>query len=140
MERQKEIETLQSLKGGTYFHQIFPDSVIDAMCENIRMDFPVDMNIEMFSNCHEAFMAREEAKKLRGQLDEANNMLADLREQKNAMADFLIELEANLTQPMREIVAKKVIDLIGSKETIKRKLKIGVGLTEEEKDWLINNL
>ena len=40
MEKVKEIELLQSLKGDTYFAQLFGDQQIDAMCENIKNDYP----------------------------------------------------------------------------------------------------
>lgn len=48
MEKVKEIELLQSLKGDTYFAQLFGDEQIDAMCENIRNDFPIEHGLNLF--------------------------------------------------------------------------------------------
>lgn len=48
MEKVKEIELLQSLKGDTYFAQLFGDQQIDAMCENIRNDYPIECGLNLF--------------------------------------------------------------------------------------------
>lgn len=42
MEKSKEIEILQSLKGDTYFQDFFGAHDIDQMCENIRNDFDLE--------------------------------------------------------------------------------------------------
>ena len=85
-----EIEQLQSLKFDTYFAQVFSEEVIDAMCDNIRKDFPIDCGVDIFENCHAAIKARTEAKIIKGQLDEANGTIESLQEQKNEMADLII--------------------------------------------------
>jgi hypothetical protein len=41
MTKEKEIQILQSLKGDTYFAQMFGDD-IDRMCENISMDIAIE--------------------------------------------------------------------------------------------------
>lgn len=41
MTKEKEIQILQSLKGDTYFAQMFGDD-IDKMCENISVDFAIE--------------------------------------------------------------------------------------------------
>ena len=47
MKKQDEIQILQSLKGhgrgDTYFGQFFKDEDIDKMCENIKNDYPIEM-------------------------------------------------------------------------------------------------
>lgn len=48
MTKTEEIKVLQSLKGDTYFAQVFPAKVIDQMCENIKMDFSLDNGIGTF--------------------------------------------------------------------------------------------
>lgn len=50
MNRADEIKALQSLKGDTYFAQLFSASQIDAMCENIKHDFPIETGIDIFEN------------------------------------------------------------------------------------------
>ena len=44
MTKQDEIEVLQSLKGDTYFSQFFTSNDIDQMCQNIRNDFPIELD------------------------------------------------------------------------------------------------
>lgn len=48
MDKQTEIKTLQSLKGDTYFNQVFNNHDIDQMCENIKNDFGIEMNCQFF--------------------------------------------------------------------------------------------
>lgn len=48
MEKVKEIELLQSLKGDTYFAQLFGNQQIDAMCQNIRNDYPIEYGLKLF--------------------------------------------------------------------------------------------
>ena len=65
MNRQEEINVLQSLKEDTYFAQIFKPDTIDAMCRNIENDFPLDCGIELFENCQSVIRTRNEVKTLR---------------------------------------------------------------------------
>ena len=48
MKKQDEIQILQSLKGHgkeeTYFGGYFKDDDIDKMCENIKNDFPIELD------------------------------------------------------------------------------------------------
>ena len=46
MDKETEIKTLQSLKGDTYFAQFFKSCDIDQMCENIKNDFPIELNCQ----------------------------------------------------------------------------------------------
>lgn len=46
MDKQKEIATLRSLKGDTYFAQFFKEHDIEQMCENIKNDFPIEMDCQ----------------------------------------------------------------------------------------------
>ena len=47
MDKQTEIKTLQSLKGSdSYFGEFFNAHDIDQMCENIKNDFPIEMNCQ----------------------------------------------------------------------------------------------
>lgn len=136
-----EIEQLQSLKFDTYFAQVFSEEVIDAMCDNIRKDFPIDCGVDIFENCHAAIKARTEAKIIKGQLDEANGTIESLQEQKNEMADLIIRFlyEDSNSTPDQE--AEKFIDTyIGRKEIIKRKIKMGLKLSDLDEKWLYNNL
>lgn len=48
MDKQTEIKTLQSLKGDTYFNQVFNNHDIDQMYENIKNDFGIEMDCQFF--------------------------------------------------------------------------------------------
>ena len=57
MTKTEEIKVLQSLKGDTYFAQVFPNKVIDQMCENIKMDFALGLklsSIQVLFECTKA--------------------------------------------------------------------------------------
>ncbi len=90
MTAQEEIDILQSLKVDTYFSQVFKPDTNDAMCDNIRKDFPIDCGVDIFSNSQPAIAARKEAKTLKGQLKERTNEIEDLHRQKDDMVDFLL--------------------------------------------------
>ncbi len=135
-----EINLLQSLKGDTYFAQIFSEATIDAMCDNIRKDFQIDCGVDLFENCHSVLVARREAATYKGKLDERDKEVEDLREQKSDLADFLLTLEDDATFPMSKTISDKVVEMLGRKETIRRKLKLNIGLSSEDKEWLQENL
>lgn len=141
MEASEEIKILQSLKGDTYFAQVFKPDTIDAMCENIRRDFMIDCGIDVFENCHSAMKARSEAVSIKGLLDEANGTIESLREQKSEMADLIIRLLYADSNPSIDQEAEKFLDTyIGRKEIIKRKIKLGLKLSDIDEKWLYNNL
>lgn len=141
MDASQEIKILQSLKGDTYFAQIFKPETIDAMCENIRRDFMIDCGIDIFENCQAATKARSETKTLRGQLEERHNEIEDLHEQKDEIIDFLIE-QAGVTSDSntKKNLFEKVADIIGYKELIRRKITKGYTLNNHDLEWLAKNL
>lgn len=137
----QEIELLQSLKGDTYFAQVFKPETIDAMCENIRKDFPIDCDVNIFENCHEATKARSEVRILKGLLDERENEVEDLRQQKDTMVDFLIDQASTSSDSStKKQIYEKAAEIIGDKEVIRRKIKFGYSLNNHDLDWLLNNL
>ena len=141
MDASQEIKILQSLKGDTYFAQVFKPETIDAMCENIRRDFMIDCGIDVFENCHSAMKARSEALTNKGLLDEANGTIESLREQKSEMTDLIIQLLYAGNNPSTDQEAEKFHDTyIGRKEIIKHKIKLGLKLSDLDEKWLYNNL
>ena len=141
MDASQEIKILQSLKGDTYFAQVFKPETIDAMCENIRRDFMIDCGIDVFENCHSAMKARSEALTNKGLLDEANGTIESLREQKSEMTDLIIQLLYAGNNPSTDQEAEKFLDTyIGRKEIIKHKIKLGLKLSYLDEKWLYNNL
>lgn len=141
MDASQEIKILQSLKGDTYFAQVFKPDTIDAMCENIRRDFMIDCGIDVFENCHSAMKARSEALTNKGLLDEANGTIESLQEQKSEMSDLIIQLLYARNNPTTDQEAEKFLDTyIGRKEIIKHKIKLGLKLSDLDEKWLYNNL
>lgn len=141
MTRQEEIDILQSLKGDTYFAQVFKPETIDAMCRNIENDFALDCGIEVFDNCQPALKARKEAKILKGQLDEKECELEDLREQKSQYVDFMLgQANKSSITEIKHNILDQVEYIIGTKETIRRKIQLGYDLTKDDKEWLAQNL
>ena len=141
MDASQEIKILQSLKGDTYFAQVFKPETIDAMCENIRRDFMIDCGIDVFENRHSAMKARSEALTNKGLLDEANGTIESLREQKSEMTDLIIQLLYAGNNPSTDQEAEKFLDTyIGRKEIIKHKIKLGLKLSDLDEKWLYNNL
>lgn len=137
----QEIELLQSLKGDTYFAQVFKPETIDAMCENIRKDFPIDCDVNIFENCHEATKARSEIRILKGLLDERENEVEDLRQQKDSMVDFLIDQASTSSDSStKKQIYEKAAEIIGDKEVIRRKIKFGYSLNIHDLEWLAQNL
>lgn len=141
MDASQEIKILQSLKGDTYFAQVFKPETIDAMCENIRRDFMIDCSVDIFYNCQAAIKARGEVRTLQGQLQERHNKIEDLHEQKDEIIDFLIE-QAGVTSDSntKKNLFEKVADMIGYKELIRRKITEGYTLNNHDLEWLAKNL
>lgn len=141
MEAKKEIGLLQALKEDTYFAQVFKPEIIDSMCENIRKDFPIDCGVDMFENSTSLLKAKQENKTLKGQLQERENEIEDLHEQRQKMADYLIRHLFESSNPSTDQEIESYLDdHIGRKEIIKRKIKIGINLSSTDQEWLLNNL
>lgn len=79
----------------------------------------------------------KENKVLKGQLEEANNIIENLHEQKSQMLDFLIEqAEKWSASDLRE----KAIKILGAKEYLRRKVEKGFNLWESDRELLIEIL
>ncbi len=141
MTAQEEIDILQSLKVDTYFSQVFKPDTIDAMCDNIRKDFPIDCGVDIFSNSQPAIAARKEAKTLKGQLKERTNEIEDLHRQKDDMVDFLL-LQADQSNDLgiSKALMEKVVELIGHREVIRHKINADMPLSKYDLEWLSQNL
>jgi len=141
MTAQEEIDVLQSLKADTYFAQVFKPDTIDAMCDNIRKDFPIDCGVDLFINSQTAIAARKEAKILKRQLDERTNEIEDLHLQKDEMVNFLLS-QANQSNDSetRNAMTEKAAELIGYREVIRRKINADMPLSKHDLEWLSQNL
>lgn len=122
MEKAKEIELLQSLKGDTYFAQLFGDQQIDAMCENIRNDYPIECGLVLFQASHVA----KENTRLKGQL--ARHW--DLEE--NVARTLLIKAKDYLDEGLEGLAEC----LIGHKKCLIIKLRSALSLSEDDREEL----
>ena len=122
MEKVKEIELLQSLKGDTYFAQLFGDQQIDAMCENIRNDYPIECGLNLFQ-CSSVAKENTELKK----------RLAGCWEREESVAKgILIKANDHLDDSLEDLAER----LIGHKKCLVIKLHSALPLSEEDRDTL----
>ena len=122
MEKVKEIELLQSLKGDTYFAQLFGDEQIDAMCENIRNDFPIERGLNLFEG---SLVVQENAK--------LKSRIAELRQINESVAKFLLVKAREYGDDTFEDLVEH---LIGYKKRLAMKLSLVLPLDEDDRDTL----
>ena len=126
MEKVKEIELLQSLKGDTYFAQLFDNAQIDAMCENIKNDYPIEFGLNLFESSPVAY----ENARLKKQL-------ASCLEREEAVAKgILIKANEHLDESLEDLAEH----LIGYKKCLVIKLNSALPLSEEDRGTLIKLL
>lgn len=123
MEKVKEIELLQSLKGDTYFAQLFGDGQIDAMCQNIRNDYPIECGLKLFQ---ESPVARENAK--------LKSQVAQLRQVDETVAKTLL-IKAN--EHLDDVLEDLAECLIGHNKCLAIKLQSALPLSEDDRDELV---
>ncbi len=123
MEKAKEIELLQSLKGDTYFAQLFGDEQIDAMCENIRNDFPIECGLKLF----QASPVAKENAKLKSQI-------AQLQQVNETVAKTLLyKANEHLDDTLEDLAEC----LIGHNKRLVMKLRLVLPLNEDDRDELV---
>lgn len=123
MEKAKEIELLQSLKGDTYFAQLFGDEQIDAMCENIRNDYPIEYGLNIFEG---SSVAKENA-----ELKKWLTRRAKLEE--SVAKDILIKANDHSDDSLKDLAER----LIGHKKCLVIKLRLALPLSEDDRNELL---
>lgn len=123
MEKAKEIELLQSLKGDTYFAQLFGDEQIDAMCLNIRNDYPIECGLKLFQ---ESPIAKENAK--------LKSQMARLRQIDETVAKTLLIKAGEYPDDTLEDLAEC---LIGPNKCLTIKLRLALPLSEDDRNELL---
>lgn len=131
MTREEEIKTLQSLKGNTYFGQVFDNDTIDQMCENIKNDFGIECGVELLEKSKRVEKAESNMRRLQHE----NNDLHDA-------IDKLIKLifEGLYANAACHYTEKQLELIIGKKDVIVYKLKYNVGLDDKEREFVIDKL
>lgn len=126
MEKAKEIELLQSLKGDTYFAQLFGNEQIDAMCQNIRNDFPIECGLKLFQASP---VARENAK--------LKSQVAQLQQVNETVAKTLLyKANEHLDDTLEDLAEC----LIGHNKCLATKLRLALPLSEDDRNDLLNIL
>lgn len=125
MTKEKEIQILQSLKGDTYFAQMFGDD-IDMMCENISVDFPIE------SGCKFNTKAEILQKELKEQKQQAKQEALDFA--------YDIILAFHEGDGVRDKVYQTIESRIGIDEMIKFKHSQKIELSDTEINYLVDKL
>ena len=121
MEKKQEIEILQSLKGDTYFAQFFGGLDIDIMCENIKNDYPIELNCAFNKK---AEIAEKEKRDMRSHFNEKIE---------NMTRSIIDACDGYLEEGVNDILVHEV----GKLFIIKHKRSKGYSLTDKEIDYLI---
>lgn len=125
MTKQEEIEVLQSLKGDTYFAQMF-GADIDTMCENIKNDFAIE--------CGCTF--NRETEVLRKEMENVKTAAKDM------ITNFAHKIIVSLNKGNDTDVMcyQAVEEIIGIEEIIKFKYSQNIELDESEIKYLVESL
>lgn len=127
MEKAKEIELLQSLKGDTYFAQLFGDEQIDAMCQNIRNDFPIECGLKLFQASP---VARENVK--------LKSQVAQLQQVNETVAKTLLyKANEHLDDTLDDTLEDLAECLIGHNKCLIMKFRLVLPLNEDDRDELV---
>lgn len=123
MTKEKEIQILQSLKGDTYFAQMFGDD-IDKMCENICVDFAIE--------CGCKFNTKAEI--LQKELQEQK------KQAKEEMLLFACSIICALSDNNIEGAMAYAEKQVGIEEIIKFKHSNNIELSKKEINYLVSKL
>ena len=126
MEKVKEIELLQSLKGDTYFAQLFGDKQIDAMCENIKNDYPIELGLNLFEG---SSVAKENA-------ELKKRLTRHAKWEESAAEGILLKANEHSDGPLIDIAER----LVGSKKVLAIKLRLALPISGKDRDTLVKLL
>jgi hypothetical protein len=121
MDKSKEIEILQSLKGDTYFQDFFGTHDIDQMCENIRNDFGLEYCCQFYQKA--AIFEQKVNDTEKKSKENTENFVRGL------IDDFDGHIPSEIYDRLEDAVGKLFI--------INWKRQQEYPLTEEEIDWLV---
>ena len=132
MTREEEVKTLQSLKGNTYFGQIFDNDTIDQMCENIKNDFGIECGVELLEKANRVEKAESDKRRLQHE----NN---DLQDAKDKLMYIVFHLMYSNDISL-DYVETYLHNTIGMTDTCIYKLKYETPLSEKERDNVVETL
>lgn len=120
----EEIKALQSLKDGGYFADQFTADQIDAMCANIRNDFPIMQGIDMFEHSE---VAKERAR-----------LTAEVQRLKDTDCDAALAVLRKAEEHGDESMDIIAGMLVGQTNCLRLKLGHGIALTEKDRASLLD--
>lgn len=123
MTKEKEIQILQSLKGDTYFAQMFGDD-IDRMCENISMDIAIECGCKF--NTKAEILQKE--------------LNAHKKQAKEEMLLFACSIISALSNNNIEGAMTYAEKQVGIEKIIKFKHSNKIELSEKEISYLVSKL
>ena len=121
MDKKQEIEVLQSLKGDTYFAQFFGGLDIDLMCENIKNDFPIELNCAFY----------QKAEIFKKQVEEQKQKTIEVKQ--NFVKGVIDDFDGNIPSEVYD----RLVDATSQLFVINWKRERMYALTEDEIEWLI---
>lgn len=137
MDKQSEIKVLKSLKGETYFNQLFTGEEIDQMCENISNDFAIECGIDKLEAVGKLAKKQDEydttCKQLENYMEEVDRKTDEIDSLARFIADQAYKWSAT---DLRE----KAIEMMSDGEYIKYVLRKGYSLWKADKELLIKML
>lgn len=135
MDKAKEIQILQSLKGDTYFNQYFTDKDIDQMCQNITNDFAIECCCDFHTQT-----ANLQAM-LKQERQEKEKAIQKCSETAQAhMTEFASSIIIAAGEQMDAKVYDRIEEEFGIGFIIKTKRQAGIKLTEAEIDYLVSKI
>lgn len=124
MDKKQEIAVLQSLVGDTYFNQFFGKHDIDQMCENIKNDFPIETDCQFYQKAVFLQQKVEEEK----------------AKQKEIYRNYAKGLIDDFDGDIPEEIHDRLVDSVGELFIIDYKREQDYGLSDDEIDWMIDEL
>lgn len=136
LSKQEEIALLEKLGNGNgYFAEYFGKD-IDQMVSNIRNDFPIEtstsvelLEIEVRDRKEANFLLKDEIKSLKGQLSDQEAIVSGLGKEMGKILNEAVKAGC-----------LEIMEFFSIGEIIEAKLKLGIGLTEEEVKHVICRL
>lgn len=132
MTREQEIATLQSLKGDTYFGQIFDNETIDRMCENIKNDFSIECGVELLEKSKRVEKAESDKRRLQHECK-------DLQDNVDKLMYIVFKLMYSNDISL-DYVETYLHQTIGMTDTCIYKLKYEAPLSDKERDSVVDAL
>jgi len=145
MTKEQEIKVLESLKKDSYFAGAFTASQINMMQENIKKDFYIFCDVDVYSASDVDGKLLLQKLAHETELDRLQRIIDELSVTVGTQINKIEELEQRLSFVACDVMSGNTAipfehNLIGIKKCIQFKLNEGIELSSIEKDYIANNL